>query len=191
MTPIRCGLVLCIASALAACAGTPPVVADAAPAHEVPAAKVGIDAIPGLHAPRTDLLTSGQPGQGDWAALAAQGVTAIVNLRTDAEMAGRDERAEVLAAGMAYHHLPIASADALTSDNAAQLRALLAGTDGTVLVHCASGNRAGALLAVGAVDAGEMTPQQALEFGRSAGLTSPRFEAQVRPRLGLPDEGGE
>lgn len=189
MTPIRCALALCIASALAACAGTPPVVADAAPAHEAPPEKAGIDAIPGLHAPRVNLLTSGQPGQGDWAALAAQGVTTVVNLRTEGEMAGRDERAEVEAAGMAYHHLPIASADALTSDNAAQLRALLEGTQGTALVHCASANRAGALLAVGAMEAGEMTPQQALEFGRSAGLTSPRFEAQVRPRLGLPDEG--
>ncbi|MCR6662953.1 MAG: sulfur transferase domain-containing protein [Luteimonas sp.] len=191
MTLIRCGLALCIATVLAACAGTSPVVADAAPVHEAPAAKTGIDAIPGLHAPRANLLTSGQPAQGDWVALAAQGVTTVVNLRTDAEMAGRDEAAEVEAAGMAYHHLPIASADELTSGNAAQLRALLEGAQGTLLVHCASANRAGALLAVGAVDAGEMTPQQALEFGRSAGLTSPRFEAQVRPRLGLPDEGAE
>jgi len=56
-----------------------------------------------------------------------------------------------------------------------------------VLVHCASANRAGALLALAAAQHGAMTPVDALAFGRAAGLSSPVLEADVRARLGLPD----
>jgi uncharacterized protein (TIGR01244 family) len=179
--------VACLAATLAACAGTAPR-ADAPAAAETAAT---ITAIPALATPRPGLMTAAQPAQDAWAALAAQGVTTVVNLRTTEEMAGRDEAAEVAAAGMAYHHLPIASADELTGENAARLRALLDGVGGTVLVHCASANRAGALLAIEAAQSGAMTPVDAVNFGRSAGLTSPRLEAEVRKRLGVEEASAE
>lgn len=143
-------------------------------------------AIPGLRMPRDGLLTSGQPAASAWKALADDGVVAVVNLRPDAELRGRDERAEVAAAGMAYHHLPIAGADDLAEADAAQLWRIVESAPGRVLVHCASGNRAGALLALGAAQTGVMSPVDALAFGKSAGLTSPGLEAAVRERLGLP-----
>lgn len=152
-------------------------------------ASAGIDAVPDLRAPREGLLTAAQPPVGAWKALAEQGVVAVVNLRPDDEQPGRDEQAEVAAAGMAYHHLPVAGAEGLNRADAARLWALVGGAPGKVLVHCASGNRAGALLALGAADSGEMTPEQALAFGRSAGLTSPKLEAVVRERLALPASG--
>jgi len=108
----------------------------------------------------------------------------VVNLRPDHEMAGRNEAAEVAAAGMSYVGIPVAGADAVDADNARRLWTLLKASDGPVFVHCASGNRAGALLALGAAQSGGMAPEAALEFGRSAGLTS--LEAVVRKRLGLP-----
>ena len=60
---------------------------------------------------------------------------------------------------MAYH-LPIASADELTSDNAALAARAARGAQGTVRNSCASATGR-ALLAVGAVDAGD-EPRQAL-----------------------------
>lgn len=179
-------LVVLLSAVATACAH-PLFAADPAP---TPApAGVGIESVPGLRAPQEGLLTAAQPRVEAWKALAQQGVVAVVNLRPDDEQPGRDERTEVAGAGMAYHHVPIAGAEDLTPANAARLWALVGGAPGKVLVHCASGNRAGALLALGAANSGEMTPEQALAFGRSAGLASPRLEAVVRERLGLPASG--
>lgn len=138
------------------------------------------------HQPRPGLYTGGQPAPVDWAALKALGVTMVVNLRPDSEMAGRNEAAEVAAAGMAYIGIPVAGADAVNADNARRLWTLLKTSDAPVFVHCASGNRAGALLAIGAAHSGGMTPDAALEFGRKAGLTS--LEPVVRERLGMPPQ---
>ncbi|WP_165967443.1 beta-lactamase hydrolase domain-containing protein [Luteimonas aestuarii] len=187
MHAIRSLTIAGLASLLAACASHAPMTVAGAPvAGERHAAVVA--AIPGLHRPGNGLITAAQPGQEAWSALAAEGVTTVINLRTHDEMAGRDQAAEVAAAGMAYHHLPIASADDLTDDNAARLRALIDNAGGPVLVHCASANRAGALLAIGAARSGGMTPVEAVAFGQSAGMTSARLEAEVRKRLGLAED---
>ena len=111
--------------------------------------------------------------------LAARGVVAVVNLRPDAEMAGRDETAEVQSAGMAYHRIPVGMAG-LSLEKARALRPILRDAGGAVLVHCASGNRVGALVALAAADAGEPL-EQALQMGREAGMAS--TEARVRELL--------
>ena len=139
--------------------------------------------VPDLHAPRDGLLSGGQPEPADWVGIAQRGVTMVVNLRPDAELPGRDEAAEVAAAGMAYRHIPVDGAAGLTLEKARQLRELLADANGTVLVHCASGNRAGALIALAAADAGA-TPEEALAQGRAAGMTG--TEARVRELIGMP-----
>ena len=177
---------LAAAACLAAmgCAGTPPSAEPPAQAAAEAAPRTA-PAISGLRTPREDLLTAGQPAPDAWATLPAQGVTTVINLRPDAELQGRDEAAEVADAGLAYHHIPVAGADDLTADNAARLWRLLESAEGRVLVHCASGNRAGALLAIGATNEGGMAPEEALAFGRAAGLASPRLEETVRGQLGL------
>ena len=175
-------LVLLLACGLVACASAP--VPGDAPATASAASPQ--QQIPGLRAPREYLLTSAQPAPGDWSTLAEQGVVAVVNLRPDEEQEGRDERAEVTGAGMAYHQIPISGAGDLTKENASLLWALAGNPEGPVLVHCGSANRAGALLALGAAYEGGMSPVDALAFGKSAGLTSPAMEQEVRKRLGLP-----
>ena len=50
-----------------------------------------------------------------------------------------------------------------------------------MLVHCASGNRVGGLLALMQARSGGMTTEQALEFGRKAGMVG--TEARVRELL--------
>lgn len=140
--------------------------------------------VPNLRQPSERLLTGGQPEAAAWKHLAADGVTTVINLRPADEMAGRDEAAEVAAAGMSYRQIPVAGAAGVTAENADALWSAIAQAPGKVLVHCASGNRVGALLALGAAQEGGMDPQQALQFGKDAGLTG--AEPRVREVLGLP-----
>lgn len=139
-----------------------------------------------LHQPRPGLYTAGQPAAGDWQAIAARGVTTVVNLRTPSEMQGRDEAAEVRAAGMHYIEIPVAGADGITDANARLLGDALAGSKGPVLVHCASANRAGGLLALSEARYGGAAPEQAIALGRKAGMAS--TEARIRALLEAPAE---
>ena len=132
--------------------------------------------------PVANLYVSGQPDATDWRVFADAGVGTVINLRTAGEMQGRDERAEVAAAGMRYLELPIDGAGGVAQDNARRLGELLRDARGPVLLHCASGNRVGGLLAL--MKAGEGMPaEQALAFGRSAGMQS--TETVVRETLGV------
>lgn len=164
-----------------ACVSTSPEqpVASAAVQAATPA-----PAIEGFHQPRPGLHTGGQPAATAWQAMAAQGVDTIINLRPDAELGTRDEAAEVRAAGMGYRVIPVAGAADITLANAARLWAALEQLPGTTAVHCASGNRVGALLAIGAATKGGMDTEAAIAFGRAAGLGS--AEARVREVLAEP-----
>lgn len=140
------------------------------------------ETIPNLQHPAAQLFTAGQPEAQAWPALARSGVRTVINLRPEAEMAGRDEPAEVAAAGMAYHSIPVDGADGLTLESAHRLWTLLQQAEGDVLVHCASANRAGALLAIAAARHDGLAPEEAIAFGRAAGMTG--TEARVREVLG-------
>lgn len=167
---ILCGAVAALALAGAARAR------PAAPANDLEAAE------PTVSAPRPGLYTSGQPGTKAWSSLARErGIATVINLRPDAELAGRDEAAEVRAAGLDYVQIPVAGAADVTVEKADALWRRLEQARGPVLVHCASGNRVGALLAIGAARHGGMTPAAALAFGRTAGLSG--LEARVRALL--------
>ena len=135
-----------------------------------------------LLAPRPNLYSAGQPAESDWRGIAARGITTVVNLRPVGEMLGRDEASEVLAAGMRYIDIPVADGAAITLDNARKLSEAVASANGApVLVHCASANRAGGLLALMAAKEEGMADEAALEFGRNAGMKS--TEARVREIL--------
>lgn len=156
----------------------------AAPPLSVDIAMQGATSIPHFRTPRARLITAGQPAEDDWAAVAALGVRTVVNLRSPEEMAGRDEGSEVGAAGLTYVSLPVDGAGGVTRDKAALLWSLVEQAPGTLMVHCASGNRVGALLALGAAIRGGMDIEQAIVFGRSAGLDS--LEPKVRELLATP-----
>lgn len=160
-------------------------IAPLSPAAATPpsASAATLDATANLRQPREDLLTGGQPDANAWPALAAQGVRTVINLRADGEPGARDEAPEVAAAGMRYVSIPIAGASDITPANARALAQVIEQADGRVLVHCASGNRVGALLALSAAQEG-MDADDALEFGKRAGLTG--AEPRVRELLGLP-----
>jgi uncharacterized protein (TIGR01244 family) len=149
--------------------------ASVAPTAKAPGLEL-IEALPGLY-------TSGQPAPGDWNAIAANGIATVVNLRTAEELAGRDEAAEVRAAGLHYVQIPVAGADGITADNARRLHDALSPGHGQVLVHCASGNRAGALLALEQAEFHGVPADATLALGRKAGMTS--TEPRLRQALGM------
>lgn len=129
-----------------------------------------------LNRPQPGLYTAGQPAAGDWRAIADAGVRTVINLRTATEMAGRDERAEVAAVGMRYIEIPIDGPGGITPENAKRLREALAAARGDALVHCASANRAGGLLAVALAQQG-IAVEEALAIGRAAGMKSTEARA--------------
>lgn len=142
------------------------------------------DELPGFRSPRPGLFTGGQPDAGAWGDIAARGVTTVINLRPADELPDRDEAAEVAEAGLDYRVLPVAGMEGIDADAARTLWREIESAPGPVLVHCASGNRVGALLAIGAVREGGMTAEEGIAFGRAAGLGS--AERRVREVLGLP-----
>ena len=183
MSPATLAGGLLVALIAAACAGPQPRTVYPVPVQPShPAPRPALPALV-LHQPRPGLYTSGQPAAGEWTRLAALGIGTVINLRPAAELEGRDEAAEVRASGLRYVNLPIAGAEGITQDNARALREAIAAAPGKVLVHCASGNRAGALLALAAHAQG-LPATDALAFGKAAGLTS--LEPAVRDRLDLP-----
>lgn len=136
----------------------------APPAPTVP---LEVAAAPTVH-------TGGQPSAADLAALAAQGVRAVIDLRGVDEPRGMDEAALVQSLGMRYHALPVEGPGGVSVDRARELSALVDAAQGPVLVHCASGNRVGALLALEAFHVDGASAEQALRVGQAAGLASLR-----------------
>ncbi len=132
---------------------------------------------------RDGVHSSGQPDAETIETLAAAGFEAVIDLRGMDESRGFDEAASVEASGMDYVSLPISGASDVNSESAAALDDILKRYDGPVLVHCGSGNRVGALLALRA-HADGASDEEALEIGRSAGLT--RLESTVRKQLETP-----
>lgn len=172
---------LLAAALCVACASAPDAASAAAPtpASAIERQAVAGPALPNLRQPRPGLYTGGQPAAEAWTAMAAAGVGTVINLRPEAELAGRDEAAEVHAAGMAYHQIPVAGADDITAENADRLWSLLQAAKGPVVVHCASGNRVGGLLSVALVRHGGLQPEAALALGREAGMASTEAKAKM------------
>ncbi len=120
--------------------------------------------------PLPGITTAGQPTAKQLAAAAAEGYKTVIDLRGPSEKRGLDEKATVEKLGMHYVNLPVLHAAGVTYANAAALDDLLAKLKGPVLLHCASGNRAGALLALRAKLHGA-DQSQALALGVAAGVT--------------------
>jgi len=126
------------------------------------------------------ITAAGQPDETGLKELAEDGYAAVIDLRGAGEDRGLDEKSFVENLGMDYVPLPIAGRDAISFENARRLDQILSSYEKPVLVHCGSSNRVGALFALreklhGADD------EEALSFGKSAGMTS--LESTVKSRL--------
>lgn len=134
----------------------------------------------GVVRPVDGITSSGQPDAEALKVFADSGYKAVVDLRGAQESRGLDEADVVEDLGMTYVPFPITGSDAISFDNAAMLRRLIDEQDGPVLVHCGSGNRVGALLALAEALEGA-DDEQAIAAGKAGGLTG--LEPVVRERL--------
>ena len=135
--------------------------------------------IPGFQRPKPDVAIAGQPSAEQLAQLKQDGFSSVVNLRPASEQAGFNEQAEVGRLGLGYFHIPIADARALTREAVTALDEVLQARENLpVLVHCGSGNRAGALFALRAAWLEGASVPDAIEIGRLHGLT--KLEDDVR-----------
>lgn len=175
-------LIALAALALAGCRGEPAVEPAPPLAPSAEAAAVDPDSlVRNGRMPLEGVLTGGQPTDEQLAALADAGYKTIINLRRPDERGTRGEAETVAGLGMAYVSLPVDGADGLTEENAAALAAALAEAERPLLLHCGSGNRVGALLAMKAFWLDGASAEEALELGRDGGMT--RLEGAVRERL--------
>ena len=148
----------------------------------VPTIKVDLTAVVelGKVEPIDGLTTAGQPNEAAFRVFAESGYKVVVDLRTEGEDRGLDEPAVVQALGMEYVSMPIDGPD-INFRKARELDALLDSYDEPVLLHCASSNRVGALLALN-VFAESGDAELAIATGRAAGMKS--LEKTVRELIG-------
>ena len=123
----------------------------------------------------------GQPTLETLDEISDAGYGVVIDMRMPGEDRGiDDERAAVEARGMTYITLPIDGRNGITYENASKLNEILADVDTPAFVHCGSGNRAGAVLALRAKLNGA-DDETAVEAGKQTGLTG--LEDVVRQRL--------
>jgi len=129
------------------------------------------------------IASAGTLGVGGVAEAKALGFKTIVDLRT-AEEGTVVEKVEAIGLGLRYVNLPVAAGPP-SDEQVARFAAIAEDASNfPVLVHCAAGNRAGALWAL--YRASRNVPAEvAVEEGRTLGLR-PNREKAVRDRLGLP-----
>ena len=146
-------LPLLFATAACAPATAPPAVAAAAPT-------------PMKTAERGRIVIASQPTLEDLRGLRASGFTDIVNLRSEDEMREEvpfDERAQAAALGLGYTQIPIDwTSHPYRQEVVSKLASVLESSKGKVLLHCASGGRAGYVWAAYAVVHDGKTPDAAL-----------------------------
>ncbi len=103
---------------------------------------------------------------------ASSGVRSVVNFRTSDEkthLSLHDERRVAEAAGLNYLHHPV-SADALDDALVDDFRRSLDDLPQPVLLHCASGKRAGAMALMTLAAENGLDGDAALDLGRARGL---------------------
>ena len=125
--------------------------------------------------------TGGQPRPEHYAQLKADGVKAVLNLRTPGEHRADEERAEVERLGMKYFNIPVV----YRAPSDAQVAEFLTITDDPanrpMFIHCTAAIRVGAFWAIRRVMRDGMTVDQALDEARKIGLTNaPHLDEFVR-----------
>lgn len=132
--------------------------------------------------PTANKVVSGTLDASQIALLPEVGIRHVVNLRPPEENPTFDEARAVEDQGLEYHTLPIKGAQSLTLENARALDRILEEIgDEPALLHCSSGNRVGALIAIRAAWVQGKSPEEALTIGKRWGLK--QLEEPVRTLL--------
>jgi protein tyrosine phosphatase (PTP) superfamily phosphohydrolase (DUF442 family) len=163
-------------------AATPPPAEPTAP----PAPSLTDIGLPQAKAPMEGVVTGGQPTDEMLQKAKDMGVKTDVNLRATSEAkdyATEKKKAEEL--GMKYISIPIdaKTGKGLNEDSAKKLAKIIDTEQKPMIVHCASGERVGALLTLKAFYVDGKSPEEALQVGHDAGLTSPALEKVVTTQI--------
>jgi uncharacterized protein (TIGR01244 family) len=126
--------------------------------------------IPNFRRTRPLLFTGGQPEANAWKTIAEAGITTVVNLRAKNEVPERNLAKEVHEANLIYINMPVEGPDSLSLENATELLRILNHAEGAVLLHCGTGNRCGAMLALTEAWLQHRDIEEAVSFGKQAGL---------------------
>jgi protein tyrosine phosphatase (PTP) superfamily phosphohydrolase (DUF442 family) len=122
-------------------------------------------------------IIGGQPNENDLVILSKNGVKTVINLRGVDEFNGFDEQAKVETLGMNYIAVPINGTSGVNKENLALFTTAILNKE-KAFVHCASGNRVGAMFALDAHFNHDKNIDEAITTGKSSGLTS--LESTVR-----------
>ncbi|WP_372843716.1 serine/threonine protein phosphatase [Psychrobacter sp.] len=134
--------------------------------------------------PDENTIVCGALDEDKVAALAAAAVEVVINLQADDELSF-DEKAAVESAGMDYEQLPISGANDLKQLKMLAFDNILRQHHGKkIAMHCGSGNRVGAAIALRAGWLRGRKMDTAMERGRSHGLT--KLAEEVHNRLLVP-----
>ena len=115
------------------------------------------------------VTTSAQLDAADFADLARQGVTLVINNRPDGEAPGQFSAAEgrqaAEQAGLAYRHIPVKLAT-LRAEDVDLFGDAVASASGPVHAHCESGRRSAVLWALSQIRRGAMTRDDVARWAR-------------------------
>lgn len=139
--------------------------------------------LPNRHDVLEGITAAGQPSAAALEAAATAGYKSVIDLRALTEDRGFDEKATVEGFGMSYASLPVDGAAGVTYASAGALDELLAKLPKPILLHCASSNRVGALLALRAKAEGADSAA-ALELGVANGLGSLKGAVETKLAAG-------
>ncbi len=122
--------------------------------------------------PSEDVLFGGQPDSGQIEAMARAGFRTVLDLRREEEPRGFDEARLVADAGLEYLALPVGSDTLQDPVTFERFFELYREAERPLLVHCASGNRVGALYYAYLVAEQGLEREEALDQARQQGLRS-------------------
>ena len=135
-------------------------------------------------APAEGVVAAGRLKPDDIERLQHAGIRYVIDLTPDAETPDFDEAEAIRSAGLGYSNLPLRGASDLTRENTIAFDRMLRDAKRPVLVHCASGNRVGAMAALRAAWVEGKSEEEAVAIGKAWGLKS--LESQVRERIRNP-----
>jgi uncharacterized protein (TIGR01244 family) len=125
----------------------------------------------------TDFCTGGQPRPEHFAQLKAEGVRAVLNLRTPSEHRAAEEQEAVEKAGLKYFNIPVEYQHPAPEQVDAFLKITDDPANRPMFIHCTAAIRVGAFWMIRRVLRDGFTQEAALEEARKVGLVpTPHLE---------------
>lgn len=128
----------------------------------------------------TEFCTGGQPKPEAFAKLKAEGVKAVLNLRTPSEYRMEEEMQAVKDAGLKYFNIPVVFPDAQPEQVDAFLTLTDSPSNRPMFIHCTAAVRVGAFWMIRRVLRDHWTVDAAAEEAHKIGLNNKRLEDFAR-----------